>query len=288
VATYLLQLLIVKHKRAHNAPPIDAHATTSDFALPNDHMPPAVKTLLINLDRSPDRLQNMTARLARIGLEWERVPGIDGKALDLANDPRVSLPDYRRLHGKALNPSEVGCYLSHIAACTQFLSDPSAKYALILEDDVDFADDFQQVLDDLVGVEHDWDMVKLSGFHSGTPVRPKYAVGQARRLCVMLSRHTGAAAYLINRRMAHIYVNQLLPMRVPYDHAFDKGWEWDVKLRMVAPLPTALSWEPTTMLSGQSNPYRRLPWHQRLGTYAYRARTEAMRGIYGLSQWLKG
>lgn len=230
----------------------------------------------------------MAARLARIGLEWERVPGIDGKALDLANDPRVSLPEYRRLHGKALNPSEVGCYLSHIAACTQFLSDPLAKYALILEDDVDFADDFQQVLDDLVGVEHDWDMVKLSGFHSGTPVRPKYAVGQARRLCVMLSRHTGAAAYLINRRMAQIYVTQLLPMRLPYDHAFDKGWEWNVKLRLVVPLPTALSWEPSTIMPIGVTPYKRLPWHRRMATYRYRLLNELERARYGLCQWLRG
>jgi hypothetical protein len=77
-------------------------------------------------------------------------------------------------------------------------------------------------------------------------------------------------------------------MRLPYDHAFDKGWEWGVKLRMVAPLPTALSWEPTTMLSGQTNPYKRFPWHQRTGTYAYRIKTELRRGLYGLSQWLKG
>jgi glycosyl transferase family 25 len=251
-------------------------------------MPSSVKTLLINLDRSPDRLQNMTNRLARIGLEWERVPGIDGKALDIMSDPRVSLADYKRLHGKTLNPSEVGCYLSHIAACQQFLSDPSATSALILEDDVDFADDFVQVLDDLTRIAHDWDMVKLSGFHSGTPVRRKFAVGNGRHLCVMLSRHTGAAAYLINRRMAQIYVDQLLPMRLPYDHAFDKGWEWGVKLRMVAPLPTALSWEPTTMLSGKTNPYKPFPWYQRTSTYAYRIKTELCRGLYGLNQWLKG
>lgn len=251
-------------------------------------MPPAVKTLLINLDRSPDRLHNMTARLGRIGLDWERVPAVDGKALDLTSDARVSEVDYRKLHGKTINPSEVGCYLSHIKAYHAFLEDTDAQYALVLEDDVDFADDFLSVLHDLVRHADDWDMVKLSGFHSGTPVRPKHRVSNQRHLCVMLSRHTGSAAYLLNRRMAQIYLKELLPMRLPFDHAFDKAWNWDVKLRLVHPMPTALSWEPSTMLVGGTSPNRRLPWHQRMSAYRYRLVNELSRVRYGLSQWLKG
>lgn len=249
-------------------------------------MIPRLKTLLINLDRSPQRLQLMQQRLAKTGLDWQRVPAVDGKLLDLSNDPRVSQVGYHRHHGKILNPAELGCYLSHIKALENFVADTEAQFALILEDDIDFAPDFAQVMQDLIDRAKSWDMVKLSGFHSGTPVGGP-VVGQDRRLSVMLSRQTGSAAYMVSRYAAETYLARLLPMQLPYDHAFDKGWEFGLRIRIVCPLPTDLDWEQPSTIGGHSaNPYTKFPWYKRLSTYRYRGVNELRRVAYGLRQWL--
>ena len=56
-----------------------------------------MKTYLINLDRSKDRLAVMTERLAAIGVTAERVSGIEGSKLDLSSfDIEVPNPSYPR------------------------------------------------------------------------------------------------------------------------------------------------------------------------------------------------
>lgn len=244
-------------------------------------------TLLINLDRSPDRLATMSERLDRLGLNWQRVIAVEGSKIELNKTQDVSCSQYEKLHGKRLNPSEVGCYMSHVKAIRTFLDQPQALYALILEDDVAFASDFNGVLDDLLKLHDHWDMVKLSGFHSGTPVGGISICHGSRQLAVMLSRHTGAACYLINRDAAQKYLKYLLPMYLPYDHMFDKGWEAAIKVRLVTPQPTQLDWEQPSTIGAVGSLKMKLPWHQRLHTYVYRLKTELRRFSHGVQQWLK-
>lgn len=246
-------------------------------------MIPGLISLLINLDRSPQRLAQMADRLDRHKLAWKRVSAVEGKLLDLETDPRVCAASYASKHGKVLNPAELGCYLSHVKCMEVFLQDPEAKYALILEDDVDFAPDFGAVIESVIGRSAEWDMVKLSGFHTGTPIGGIPLRG-GRRLSPMLSRHTGSAAYLVNRKAAQSYLEHLLPMSLPYDHAFDQGWKLGIKTRLVHPLPTQLDWAPST-IGDATNRYPKFPWYKRFGTYFYRARTELQRLSYGLGQW---
>lgn len=40
---------------------------------------------------------------------------------------------------------------------------------------------------------------------------------------------------MINRTAAQRYVQQLLPMQLPYDHAYDRGWVYGLKVRRVFP-----------------------------------------------------
>lgn len=242
------------------------------------------RTYLINLDRSPDRLQTMACRLESLGLTWERVAAVEGRTIDLAAHPGVSERLYQRFHGKHLSAAEVGCYLSHVEVMRRFLADVQARHALVLEDDVQFAPDFVQVLEDLMRFEGLWDMVKLSGFHSGTPYR-KQPLNGGRYLSVMWSRHTGSAAYVINRRAAERYLKGLLPMYLPYDHVFDKGWKFGLRIRLVTPMPTALDWDLSSTI-GATVKNLRFPWYRRLTTYGYRAWNELRRVAYAAHQTL--
>lgn len=93
-----------------------------------------MKTYLINLDRSKDRLEVMKERLSAIGVTVERVPGVDGSKIDIASlSVDVPNPSYPR----SLTQGEIGCFLSH-RKCWEKLVESGDDWALILEDDCIF------------------------------------------------------------------------------------------------------------------------------------------------------
>ena len=244
-----------------------------------------IETWVINLDRAPERLARIAAQLDRLGLTWTRLPAVDARALQPAQ--RAALDDvaYRRKHGKEPVLGELGCYLSHVEVMRRFVAG-GAPYALVLEDDVQLRDSLPAVLQGLVAQPGRWDMVKLSGVHSGTPV-PYLEVAPGHRLAVMLSRCTGSSAYLMNRRAAEAYLRGLLPMQLPYDHVFDQGWRFGLKVRMVTPWACGHDDQVASTIVAPPGGGRKFHWTKRLPTYAYRLRNEARRVGYGLSQALR-
>jgi glycosyl transferase family 25 len=248
-------------------------------------MRPDFQTFLINLDRSQDRLRTMTHRLARAGLRWQRVPAVDGSALDLRRRADVDERGFRLRHGKRLNPAEVGCYLSHIQALKTFLDGPWS-WALVLEDDADFPADFTSLVGHLIERSDQWDILKLSSFHGGAPV-PVADLPQARRLAVPLARLMNANCILFNRHAAQVLVERLLPMTLPYDHALEQAFLFGLRLRTVTPIPCpAETGLPSTIGNrAQLRPFK-LRWYKRLPAMLFRLSMEARRVVLGLAQVL--
>jgi glycosyl transferase family 25 len=183
-------------------------------------------------------------------------------------------------------PGELGCYLSHVAAMQAFLAS-DARFALVLEDDVKLGDSLPAVLQGLAACPEHWDMVKLSAVHSGTPV-PVREVAPGRQLAVMLSKCTGSSAYLVNRRAAQAYAHGLLPMTLPYDHVFDQGWRFGLKVRLVTPTPCDHDDQvASTIGTPSTGPSRKFHWTKRGSTYAYRLGNELRRLSYGLRETLR-
>ena len=241
--------------------------------------------LVINLDRCPERLADIGNRLRALGLDFERVVAVDAQQLDDQSRAQLDAEAYRRKHGKEPIWGELGCYLSHVRAMQQLLGSQH-EYALILEDDVGFTDVFKGALAGLLACPQAWDMVKLSGSHSGTPVAVR-ALGNGSQLAVMLSRCTTSSAYLVNRRAASVYCQQLLPMSLPYDHVFDQGWRFGIKVRMVTPLPCLHDFDVPTTITGQAAKTRKFHWSKRFPAYGYRLKNELQRLGYALGQILQ-
>lgn len=243
------------------------------------------QTWVINLDRAPDRLHRVTARLQALGLGWERLPAVDARQLTAAQQAELDDAAYRRKHGMTPLPGELGCYLSHVAALRAFLAG-DAEFALLLEDDVLLHDGLPAVLDGLARHARRWDMAKLSAVHSGTPV-PYLTLAPGYHLAVMLSRCTASSAYVVNRRAAQVYAERLLPMDLPYDHVFDQGWRFGLKVRLVTPQPCGHDDRvPSTIGEAGSVP-RKFPWPQRLPAFGYRLGNELRRVAYGLRETLR-
>ena len=181
-----------------------------------------VATFLINLDRSPERLAAMASQLDVLNMPFTRIAAVDGRTIKV--EDRVDTHRYRRRHGREVRAAEVGCYLSHLAAMQAFLA-TDASHALILEDDATLLPALPDVLARATSREAigTWDVLKLESRRTGfklalLQLTPRHA------LCVNLFRSTGAAAYVVSRHAAQVYLDKLLPMGQPFDHAFDRGW----------------------------------------------------------------
>jgi glycosyl transferase family 25 len=230
---------------------------------------------VINLQRSPERLAAISAQLKRAGLQWTRVDAFDGKQLGQLPWPDFGDRAYRYQWGKTPHPNELGCYLSHHRALQAFLQ-TDGEAAIILEDDALLADDFAQTISCLMDVAGDWDVVKLDSRHWGMPV-PVRRLTRGQRLVAFTQRSTGAAGYIVNRKAAAAYVRRLLPMRVPYDQAFDQVWKFGLRMRGVLPQPvTARSGFPSDIgYAGKEG--GRLAVLRRTTSVAYRGYVEVAR-----------
>ena len=124
---------------------------------------PDLVCYVINLDRSPDRMETARQQLDRTGLAWERVSAIDGKTLGPPPWPDVDHRAYRANMGRELSPNEVACNLSHIRALKQFLASDK-QFCVMLEDDFALSpEEFTGVLAALVRERQHWDVVRLAG-----------------------------------------------------------------------------------------------------------------------------
>jgi glycosyl transferase family 25 len=242
---------------------------------------------VINLDRATDRLARIDRQLSALALPFTRLSAVDARQLTATQRAAFDEAAYRRKHGMAPVAGEIGCYLSHVEVMRAFAASP-ARFALVLEDDVLVGDSLPGVLRALMSHPDRWDMVKLSAVHSGTPM-PVLDLGHGHQLAVMLSRCTGSSAYIVNRRAAEAYLQPdggLLPMQLPYDHVFDRGWDLGLKVRLVTPTPCTHDEQiPTTIDAPRTS--RKFHWTQRLPAFRWRLATELRRVAYGLKHTLR-
>lgn len=235
-----------------------------------------LRTYLINLDRAEDRLAFMSEELSRMGLPFERVSAIDGRNIAFPI-PEFDAVAYRRCHGRQANPSEVGCYLSHIE-CARRLLASGEPHALILEDDLIFPEDFGDLLRASLSVEATWDILRLSTVNTGRKY-PFLDITPKRSLAVALTREKGSGAYIVNRRAARWMVEKLVPMRLPYDLAYDLEHLAGLRAVFVTPVPVdQMTNFPTQIQLGRQR--YRLPWWRRLSIYPYRAWFEVTRFLF--------
>lgn len=231
----------------------------------------------INLRRAGERDRTLRQRLSELGLAATRIEAVDGAALP------GDLPGFRQnlygwTHGRELRPGEIGCQLSHLRALETFYAS-AAEFALIFEDDAILDASLPSLVAALTSGEapRDWDLVKLQSIHRSKPVRLRPLDG-GHWLAAMLYRTSGAAAYLVNRHAARVLLERLLPMRVPYDHAFDRGWFLGLRVRAVYPFPVRCDWGEGAPVSAIENIRPRhlggLPFAT---TMLYRAATESAR-----------
>jgi glycosyl transferase family 25 len=233
-----------------------------------------MKAFVINLDSSSDRWGFIKESFASTGLQLHRISAVNGRELSLPIKG-YSESRFRMFHGRLTNKGAIGCYLSHIKALKAFL-DSHDDYGLVLEDDVRPTADFMAALESSLSYSRTWDILRLSALSDGIPL-PVCNLINNYRLCVSMGRLKGSGAYVVSRQAASAFVNHLLPMWLPYDHAFDREWFYGLRSAYVLPFPCSQT-DNLFPSSIQQADEMKLPTYRRwLTTYPYQAFNEVAR-----------
>jgi glycosyl transferase family 25 len=236
-----------------------------------------MKAYVINLESAPERWLHMQQAFEGTPFHLERVAAISGKTLALP------LPDFDEArflaaHGRGVNIFEVACYFSHIKAIRTFL-ETGDSHAMFCEDDLHPRHDISSMLSSLMKTSFAWNIARLTGLSPGTPFRVAALAG-GYDLNVQLGRLKGCGAYILDRKAAEIFVSNLLPMWLPWDHAADREWPFGLRAVSISPFPISQTEEEfPSAIQGNAQP--RLSSNTRWRTtYPYQIRNECSRWLH--------
>lgn len=238
---------------------------------------------VINLDRDPGRWKHIEDSFQGTSLQLTRIAAIDGNSLVLRSQDFDSRR-FRFLHGRLINIYETACFLSHMKAIQTFL-ETEEEHALFCEDDIVIHPELESVIAAALEEKKYWNILRLAGLHGGRPF-PLKKLTEAYSLSIELGRLKGAGAYILDRKAAEAYVQHLLPMWLPWDHAFDREWFFGLKALVVTPFPASQTKEYFSS-NIQKNSQPKCSSLQRwCTTYPYQIFNEIMRYFFRLSAFM--
>jgi glycosyl transferase, family 25 len=238
--------------------------------------------ILINLDRSTDRLRNMTLEFDRAGVQFERFPAVLGTDL-----PRCVRSYFFGSTGERispLGPGEIGCYASHLCLWQRIAAGEYGAAVLVCEDDlrlpVDLPDLIARIL---ITIPSSWDIVRLSSpsTHVESPIA---SLGQGRKLVRYWQAPVMSGSYLISQAGAAKFLKAGIRMR-PIDVDLARPWLFGVDSYGVSP-PPIVQTEFDSVISemggrhhsvARKKRFFRRPTHNKLNRLIYNLRTMGFR-----------
>lgn len=183
-----------------------------------------MKIYLINLDRSPQRLNVIRRRLKEQHLSFERLAAVDGQKLSEEECQSYtqyppsftkSVADYARkyggkgflsshslLHKSPLTKGEIACFLSHRKAI-KTIAEGGQAFGAVLEDDALLSSQAKNFLSSSAWIPRGVDFIKLD--RSCFPCcvsKKKMPLEGGFSLHHLKSLHLSACGYIISQRLA--------------------------------------------------------------------------------------
>lgn len=168
-----------------------------------------MQCLVINLDRSLDRMRHMNDQFAGLGRKFKRVVGCDAKAVDEADLFPLKCQDnsYRDM-----TAGEIACFLSH-RKCWEIAANSDDEYTAIFEDDVYLSKNAEVFLNDENWIIHGAKCIKIETLnHSVVQSRKKHQLQKGYTLHQLVSVHYGSAGYIISKEYAKELINKSMPI----------------------------------------------------------------------------
>jgi glycosyl transferase, family 25 len=237
-----------------------------------------INVYVINLDRSPERLAQISKRLTSLQVPFERVVAFDASKSELSQC-KIDRGAFSRVHGRKLvRDAEIGCHQSHVNVLNSFMQSDK-QFAVVFEDDIQVGEGLSATLDQLKEWHASWDIVPLFHWHCGSPIRVKYSGKHA--LSVFLTSVTSSAAYVVNRHAAKTLLDHMQTQTACVDHELFDTASNGLRLRGITPKCITLS-EQANVSTINTNASPKPAFWKRIPTLIYRSQYAVHRFFSGL------
>lgn len=179
-------------------------------------------TFLINLKRSPDRLQKMKSELEKQNIDFERIEAIDSNNLsqsdfDICDTPNIEYP-YR------IEGGELACFLSH-RMCWEKLIKSGKEWGLIIEDHCILSPKASNYLNSTDWIPKECDIIQFVFTPKKVYYQKKINLTDGNSLLnIAYTSPIGTSGYFISRHAAKLalrYSNRILS---PIDNYLFGSW----------------------------------------------------------------
>ena len=124
-------------------------------------MPVRRKIFVINLKDSVERYNYVKSQFDKLGLEIERIEGVDADSLTQDNIKEVySSEKNRKTYVRPLHKGQIACYMAHVKAWKAIV-EQDLDYAIVLEDDAKINGKFSKALKFFDSTFGRWDFVRV-------------------------------------------------------------------------------------------------------------------------------
>ena len=187
-------------------------------------------TFVINLDDSKDRFDVISKRLDKLGISYERMSAVNGRALTEEEVESLTYPhdhfETKVRFTRMLTRGEIGCFLSH-RKCWQRLLVSDEKFAAVMEDDIEISPHAQEFLTADRWIPENVDLIQMGG---GNRVVNARVMSEELKIndCFKLYRPTtpalGTLCYIISKRAARAALDMSKKLPAPVDNFMFTRW----------------------------------------------------------------
>ena len=230
----------------------------------------SAKAFILHLERATGRRINVETLRARLAIESEILPAVDGVRLSVQDVNAAYVRSrFAPRYPFALSLSEIGAFLSHRAAWRRIV-DGGLDFACVFEDDAEIdGERFDALLDFAAAERGRWDYVLMPA----TGLEPAGAVVVRGREFSLLRPHSPplrAIGQIVSRAAAERLLSITSPFDRPVDTFLQMAWVTGVTMLVATPTPIR---DASAETGGTTVQRRRIGVVQRL-------RHEIMRPIY--------
>ena len=196
-----------------------------------------MKCIVLNLERSDDRREQITKELHSRDIKFEISIGKD--KFDLTHNDYEEFAD---LDSKSIDwshpivPGVLACWISHQKIWKNCLESDSSDTVTILEDDVIISEKFKQALQILDSNKAHFDLIFLGIHYPNKTFKPLIEIGDGFKLGIVKYQNIGTQGYLINRRAMQRLTEQFPKFQtLPIDDIMHSPWLTDLRTYTLAP-----------------------------------------------------
>ncbi|MDB4322230.1 glycosyltransferase family 25 protein [bacterium] len=196
---------------------------------------------VVNLDKSTQRLAEMSQRLEQLSLPFTRVSAVYGASLtDDELNLHYSSALNERVYRRPLSAAEIGCYLSH-RNTWQTIVDGNLSMALILEDDAELGAQLPAALAVIENLERSWDIIKLYEPQIKKPLARSIPLNQDFSLCQYKKIPSTSTGYMVSLAGASKLLGAREMFGRPVDDDIQFYWEYSGEVYGVKPYPIVIA-----------------------------------------------